>query len=195
MRTIEKTVYQFDELTDGTKEKARDWFRESVFSESYDWEWVYEDAKECGRLMGIEVDKIYFSGFSSQGDGACFEGSYKYRKGAAKAIRQHGPQDTGLHHIADQLQAVQKRHFYRLTASCNHRGHYYHSGCMSVNVDYSGDDYRDIGDAEIEITDLLRAFADWIYSQLEAEYDYQISDESVDENIRANQYEFTETGE
>ncbi len=40
----------------------------------------------------------------------------------------------------------------------------------------------------------LRDFADWIYSQLEKEYEYQMSNECVDENIRANEYEFTEEG-
>ena len=195
MKTIETTAYHFDELSDDAKEKARDWYRQFVFSESQDWEHVYEDAKECGRLIGIEVDKIYFSGFCSQGDGASFEGSYKYQNGAAKSIRQHAPQDTELHRIADQLQEVQKRHFYRLMAYCQHQGHYQHSGCMSVDVEDSEDQYEDIGDAEDEITDLLRSFADWIYSQLEKEYDYQMSDESVDENIRCNGYEFTEAGE
>lgn len=40
----------------------------------------------------------------------------------------------------------------------------------------------------------MRAFADWIYRQLETEYDYQNSDEQVDESIIANEYEFTEEG-
>jgi hypothetical protein len=34
----------------------------------------------------------------------------------------------------------------------------------------------------------------WIYRQLEREYDYQNADAQVDENIRANEYEFYEDG-
>jgi hypothetical protein len=40
----------------------------------------------------------------------------------------------------------------------------------------------------------MRDFADWIYRQLESEYDYANSDESVDENILCNEYEFDENG-
>jgi hypothetical protein len=48
--------------------------------------------------------------------------------------------------------------------------------------------------AEEEITEALRAFADWVYDQLRAEYDYQTSDKAVEEAIRANEYEFTVDG-
>ena len=40
----------------------------------------------------------------------------------------------------------------------------------------------------------LRDLARWLYRQLEREYDYLTSDESVDDAIRANNYTFTETG-
>ena len=42
--------------------------------------------------------------------------------------------------------------------------------------------------------DALRSFADWIYRQLEKEYEFNMSDENVDESIRINEYEFDETG-
>jgi hypothetical protein len=66
---------------------------------------------------------------------------------------------------------------------------------MLVDVSHADDRYRDIGTAEDDIRDELRAFADWIYSQLENEYDYIQADEQVDESIRANEYEFTADGE
>jgi hypothetical protein len=46
-----------------------------------------------------------------------------------------------------------------------------------------------------EFRDLMRDFADWIYKGLEAEYDYRMSDEAVDEAMEVNEYEFTEEGE
>ena len=90
---------------------------------------------------------------------------------------------------------MQRKHFYHLIASMNHTGHYCHSGCMSVEVEHNEDRYRDIGDAEEEITQLMRDFADWIYERLSDEYDYQTSDEAVEEAIRANEYEFDEEGD
>lgn len=201
-RILEKTVYKFDELSDKAKEKARDWYRQFVFSDSNDWEHVYSDAAAIAELMGIDIATrgkhnepiIYFSGFSSQGDGACFEGSYRYKKGSVKAVKDYAPQDTELHRIVKTLADIQRKNFYRLYATMSHRGPYYHSGCMSVNVEDSENQYRDIGDAENEITQLMRDFADWIYDQLEKENDYQSEDETIDENIRANEYEFDEDG-
>lgn len=204
MRTIEKTVFQFDELEDEAKEKAREWYREG---DEFFCEYVYKDVATIADILGIDLRQrpvklmngqtrydpaIYYSGFWSQGDGACFEGDYRYKAGAAKAIREYAPQDTELHRIADQLQAVQRQNFYQLRATCSHSGRYYHSGCMSVDV-YRYDEKSH--DAEDDIAQLLRDFADWIYAQLEKEYEYQNSDDTVDENIRANEYEFYENGE
>ena len=209
MRVVETNVFQYDELDDRAKERAREWYSRHVFEDSCDWEFVYEDAVRVAEILGIEISTspvrlmsgksrqktdIYFTGFWSQGDGACFEGTYRYAKGATKKIRQYAPQDKELHRIADELQAVQRKHFYHLIASMNHTGHYCHSGCMSVEVEHNEDRYRDIGDAEEEITQLMRDFADWIYERLSDEYDYQTSDEAVEEAIRANEYEFDEEG-
>lgn len=206
MRTVTKTVYLFDELSDKAKQKARDWYREGSSDDEY-WDSIYEDADTLAKLMGIEIDQkpirtvggstryepaIYFSGFSSQGDGACFVGRYAYAKGGAAKVREHAPQDEALHAIADGLQALQKANGYRLTATITHRDTYYHSGTADFEV-MKGDDYAS-DDAETELKRLIRAFMDWIYRQLEAEYEYQTSDEQVDESIRANAYEFEKDG-
>ena len=204
MRTIEKTVFKFKELSEAAKVRARDWYRGG--DNDFDVGYVYEDAVTIADLFGLDINtrrsksgnyssNIYYSGFWSQGDGACFEGTYRHKTGALKAIKEYAPQDTELHAIVAALQAVQKKYFYRLRATCGHRGHYYHSGCMSVDVEYQGDDYRDVArEDEQEITDQLRLFADWIYDKLEADYEWRNAAEQVDESIIANEYEFDEEG-
>ncbi len=198
-RTITKTLYQFDELTDRAKETARQWWRD-LEAQDFDTECTISDAVECARILGIEIDgtpnkpRVYWSGFWSQGDGASFTGRYAYVKGAAKAIREHAPQDTELHKIADALQDAQRRHFYRLVAVVTQSRSYVHSHTMGVDVEDSNDSYRDIGDDEDNVRDALHSFADWIYRQLEREYEFNMSDENVDESIRINEYEFDETG-
>lgn len=209
MRKECKMVYTYDELDDSAKEKARQWYSEQVFNDSSDWEYVYEDAERMASIIGITIDDrpyktlggatrhepcIWFSGFSSQGDGACFEGTYRYKKGVVAAIKAECS-DEELIRIATALQAVQRKHFYKLRATCKHTGHYSHSGCMGVDVEHSEDQYRDLGDAEDDVRQLMRDFADWIYDQLEREYDYQTSDETVEETIVANAYEFYQSGE
>lgn len=207
MRVIEKTVYKYSELSESAQEKARAWYRDASAGDNYFAESVFEDAANVADILGIDLRQtrktkmdgshsyeptIYFSGFSSQGDGACFVGSYKYKKGAGKALRQYAPTDVELHRIADELQATQKRYFYSLEAKCSHRGHYYHSGYMDVEAYDKRDEYRDC--PADEITDSLRSFADWIYRQLENGYEYQMSDEQVTDAIEANEYEFSKDG-
>lgn len=197
--TITKTAYTFDELDDRAKETARDWYRQGAL-DYYDW-WdsIYDDADQIAKILGIEIDRkgkrtpaIYFSGFWSQGDGACFEGKYHYAKGATKAIREYAPRDEELHRIADELQAIQRKNFYQLSAHIAHTGRYCHEHSTSIHV-FRESDWVDDETAD-GVAEFIRDFMRWIYSRLEAEYEYLMSDESVDEAIRANEYLFDENG-
>lgn len=72
MKTIETIVYEFDELNDKAKEKAREWYREG----NLDYPWY--DCTQCDfheflALIGFHGVESQFSGFWSQGDGASFD--------------------------------------------------------------------------------------------------------------------------
>lgn len=184
-------TYAFSELDDEGKENALNQHREINVHDLW-YEYVYDDAKEVGKMLGIYIDNIYFSGFWSQGDGACFEGSYEYSKGSAKKIREHAPLDNELHEIADNLQKLQRKYFYGLYATIKHSGHYNHPGCTQIDVRHEwGYDWEDIED---DLEDALRDFMYWIYSQLEKEYEFLTSDEMVAETLLANLYEFDQEG-
>ena len=188
MRVIEKTIYQFDELTDAAKEKARGWFRGIACSDNWWAECVIDDAKHIGAMIGFDVDKIYWRGFSSQGDGACWTGSATYSTGCAAAVARECPQDSEIQRIARAWEGLQCRNFYQIRGSVSANDRY-----MRTRVDaYRADDCDviDEDDAGQTVSD----FADWIYRSLEREYDYRMSDECVDEDIRANEYEFGEDG-
>ena len=206
---IETTVYRLDELSDAAKDKARAWYREGGFD--YDWyDAVYEDFQRITEILGLKLKTravrlmgggtrqepcIWFRGFCSQGDGACFESRYSYQKHGPRRIREYAPQDTELHRIADALQAIQRRNFYQLRADASHRGHYYHEYCMSITVERDSPTWQDMtADAEEAVIEALRDLARWLYRQLEREYDYLSSDEAVDETIAANEYTFTAAG-
>ena len=209
MRVIEKTLYKYEELSDEAKGKARDWYRSR--QDCHDLDCVIEDAATIADILGIDLRTrpvklmngstrydpcIWYSVSDSQGDGASFEGTYRYKKGAVKAIKDYC-NDVELIRIAEGLQDVQRRYFYRLTASMGQgtgSNFYSHSGTMSVSVDYAEDSSRSILEAEEEVTQLMRGFADWIYGRLREEVDYQSSDEYVEEAIICNEYEFDEEG-
>lgn len=213
-RTIKTPVFKFDQLSPEAQAKAI----EKNYDRDVDHEWwdaVYEDAVMMANIIGIQIDTrngsqqpcIFFSGFSSQGDGACLEGQYAYKKGCLAELKVSAPAgykspETGqwveqegnaeLHRICKALNAVQRKQFYGLEATVKQQGHYNHSGCTSIEVTHAEDMYRDIGEAEDDIKTLLRDFMDWIYSRLEAEYNYLTSEEHIREAIQDD--EFTEDG-
>ncbi len=206
---IETTVYRLHELSDPAKEQARSWYRQA--SNDDDWhEFVFEDFEMICTILGVRLKTrpvrlhgggtrqkpcIWFRGFWSQGDGACFEAFYSYQKHAPRQIRTHAPQDDELHRIADALHAIQRRNFFQLNAEASHRDHYYHEYCMSISVERDSPTYQEMtADAEETVIELLRDLARWLYRQLEGEYEHLMSDAVVDETIAANDYTFTASG-
>lgn len=193
MQTIETTVYNYSELSEAAKEKAREWYISTLDYEW--WDCVYEDAKTIAELFGLDIRKIYFSGFWSQGDGASFEGSYAYKPGSLKAVMDHAPVDKELHSIVQRLAQAQKPGFYKFTARIDQRGHYCHSMTMQVSVYRDDDAYGYVpSESEEAITQCLREYADWIYNMLEREYDFLCSEEAISDCMEANEYTFTENG-
>jgi hypothetical protein len=197
MRTVEKTVYKFDELSDKAKEAARDWFRRDYPHPDW-WDHIYEDAEAVGKILGVTFDhknayhqpSIWFNGFYDQGSGSAFDGTYSYAKGCTRNIRVYAPQDKELHRIADALVEVQRKSFYKLSARCS-------SSVRSnwLNVEVFHQDYLSVPPERIEaVEEALRDFNGWIFKQLQTEYEYLMSDEQVDESILANDYEFDEFG-
>lgn len=135
---------------------------------------VIEDFKELCAIIGIDVDNVYFSGFWSQGDGAMFTGSFYHKAGSVKAIKKFCPKDKELHRIAIELSKAQKKHFYSISGTIKHRGHYYHENCASFDFDDTRHNYGwtnssfDENDFEQPLKELMQ----WLYSSLERSYEY-----------------------
>jgi len=218
-RQITETVYQYGELSDAAKSKARDWFRELEAQDFGSHGELYEDFEICAERLGIEFDRrdvplmgggkrsepcIFWSGFCSQGDGACFEGRYTYRKASTKAVKDHAPKDKELQRIAIELSKLQRKHGRRLAAKVKHQGHYNHAYCTEIDTWYdhpktglaclSWERVPNAPDDAKALEQLLRDFMNWMYRQLEAEYNYRTGDEAVVEGIEANEYEFSVDG-
>lgn len=153
---------------------------------AYPDEWwsetVVEDFVRLCAVLGVETDekRVYWTGFWSQGDGACFVGTYRYAKGALKEMRAYAPEDEKLHAIAQALQDVQRRNFYSLSATTTHRDRYCHEHSVRVDVASALDDgYRGVStDDEEAVADALRDLMRWLYRALETEYRYASARES-----------------
>lgn len=213
-RTIQQTVYKFDELSARAKEKAREWWRNCESSDFGAHGEIYEPAETAAQILGISFRQttvklhsgmtrlepdIRWEGFHMPGCGACFVGSYHFRKNAAEKIRAEWPQDEKLHAIADELKAIQAG--YRvangkfLEVLIDQDGRSVHATSMRVTVlEADGAEVED-GDVIERVRWAMINFANWIFDGFEAEYDYRMSDESADESMVCNDYEFDEDGD
>ena len=194
---VEKTVYKFDELSDSAKDHAI-----SQYACDYDWwDLVYEDFNEILTILGFDVEEhhngrkrlnIEFSGFYHQGSYAAFCGSYHFRKGMVKAIKDYAPQDEELFRIAKELVAMQKATFYSLSANftySDYRGY-------SVDMECSRHNYGwcDLNEPETHFREILKDLSAWLYKKLENEYEYFTSYESFEEQAEANEWTFDSKG-
>ena len=209
---IERVVYSFDELTDDAKKTARqEWVDQNRDYPYEDW-WQFDDFVTCASLLGIEIDcedrtnpysvhnikwakpKIYFSGFSSQGDGASFVGHYRSKPDALAAIIAHAPTDETLRDFAERLTALQVTAMLEFSDQIEAEitkssSNYSHSMTMHVNVLAVERPDSEIADHEIkELTDILRSFADWMYGELEAQYHWHFSDECLDGELQDGEF-------
>ena len=183
MEKIEIDAYKITELSPEAKERALSWLAETLDYEW--WDCIYDDARECGKRLGIDIDNIYFSGFYHQGSGCCFSGHYSYRKGWKKALKDCAPKDNDLLIIGKELQSIQRRAFYSLAGEIKGSDRYWRT---SINLHWQYEEH------EKAINDALSDFADWIYNKLQTEYEWLSSEEQLIETAEANGYLFDESG-
>lgn len=198
---IEKTVYNYSDLllpeNLGIKEKVIERFKNSDSYLDYEW-WSYEEFYEDANKKGFDIDKIYFSGFYSQGDGAMFEGDFRLNfDSEIELIKSYVKNNR----IADSI----KKGTISVYCSFKHYGHYYHekSYKYSFDIETNGNTkymhcYPNIESAleflESDITSDYESFCSGMYSDLKKQWDYLNSEESILEHINANEYEFDQNG-
>lgn len=214
---LQTTAYALNELPKDVQTRVLDRYRSFQVHD----EWycsVYEWADQAALLLGITINRkrinrfrldtlpaIHFSGFSNQGDGACFEGHFTSPGDStqiASRIAEFSPTDVDLLNIAKRIQHLLIHSDDRLTATLTHNGsRYQYPGTVNVNaelVDENGDTVEaacaPIG-VENELTSVLHHFMDWIYRQLQDEYEHITSDTQVTDALTSNGFLFSEFGE
>lgn len=168
MKTIETTVYEFSELSDTAKEKARDWYRNGALDYEW-WESMYDDAANIGlRIKSFDLDR------NRHATGEFIETAYFC---AQRILNEHG-KDCETFKTAT---AYLKEHSQIKNVHCDPD---FENGLTAV-----GEDAIEECDSEF-----LKSILEDYSILLQHEYEYLLSDESVDESIVANGYTFTETG-
>lgn len=207
-RIIETTVYKYEELSPEAQEKARDWWREGGLY--YDWwQFTKEEFESDLAALGFENVTSQFSGFWSQGDGACFD-----FKGLDLVKLATAPTSTLGHTMEGIVEEFRAEHKQTLRHVVRARGvftiasyknsyatHYCHARTRGISLELddfcSNTPHRLHAAAdkfEAALDALCKKLADHFYRVLESEYEYLNEDAQVSEAIIANEYEFLEDG-
>lgn len=178
--TIVKTYLTFNELNDKQKVKALDDHRDCNINYGW-WESTFQDRTNILKMLGFLDVEIGFSGFNSQGDGACFTGHFVVPKTPQEIhdritkVKEYAP-NFELHDF-DKLDTVDLGvDEVILEIDKFYYGYYCHSSTVRTDDD--------------KVTKFVRDFSDQLYKDLESEYNYLRSDEQVAESLIMNEVEF-----
>ena len=212
------TAYEFNELQETAKKRAREKLVELVTSYNW-WDIVYEDAKADAKELGFDIEDIRFSGFWSQGDGASWTGYVDL----LVFIEKHADKESATLGQDMTLCELMRNGWVFTRMEINRRSfHYAHENTMNYEYEsYDLDSIRDTPqvlekgimagasvsqlldsfdvDAHIDTWlekahDAAKDYARKIYRQLEAEYEGLVTDEYLTEFAAANEYLFDAQG-
>lgn len=185
MKVISTNVYTFDELSAEAKEKALEWGRDLNVGRDDWYTCVYEDYETKLADLGYKDIKMYFSGFWSQGDGACFTASIDI------------PAWLKAHKLSKYRALAQAYRDGDAIINITHNWRYY----FATSTDVDPNDYRASEKAQIQMEDVVariekerEIIGNELYRALEKNYEYLASDREVAETIRINEYTFTKEG-
>jgi len=195
MRTIQVELYKFDELSQEAQDKAVQQLEQVNLHD--DWfDFLYQKHTDIATEAGFQVDRMYFSGFWSQGDGAMFTYSRLDRKLLDQAV-----QSLALPQWKKEI--LQNGY---LSGSGKHSGRYYHSRSVDHHIYLEVDGmwgYPNIEDliavygeaVEAYVIETYEKLCDSLYEDLRETYYELTSREAILEAIEANDFEFYEDGE
>lgn len=225
MKEITVKAYEFDELSDAAKEKAREWFRRASDEDNFWSECVIDEAVKQGGHLGIDFKErqvklygggtrgepcIWWSGFWSQGDGACFEGAWRASDVKADKVAEGwgpDPATTEIKRIAAVFAEIAEKYPHS-SFTVKHSGHYQHENCTEFDFDVGNYEWTCEDKPETEgpieawerdfpedgLKENAKDFMRFIYKQLESAYEYEVSDENINQSLSTNETLFTSDG-
>lgn len=167
MKTIEITLYKFEELSKEAQQKAID--NNLDFNVDYEWwDGTYDDAKNVGIDIGSFENYSYCKGTIMDTE-----------QTAHDILKEHGEQCDTYKTAAAYLSERDK-----LIANWpkDEDGEYINEGDLDTQLDELGEDF------EQSILEDYRMM-------LDREYEYLTSYEAIKESLISNDYDFTEDGE
>lgn len=172
MRTIETTLYHYNELTPEAQERAREWYRECQDQDGYLW----RESRES-------LDQ-FLSEFNAE-----------FRNRNQYSIRVNGGYARESD-ISDLSYVRLWKYLNANHADCISKiGHCQFTGMCWDEVLLDGIAEFMRKPYETDFEGLLYSCCEDLRIAVENEIDYQNSDEAIEESILANEYEFNDQGE
>lgn len=179
---------KWEQLSKSAKDELLDKHRNYNVDHSW-WDFTYDDFREQMDGIGISVDRMQFSGFWSQGDGASFDGRVRDWHKLLASLGKTKELEFIAAHKDD----------YDFTLCWKNTGRYSHENCLSFSPDLSIDNPFDeeedplkyfaweaaygtaglLDSIEDELCEFVRDKCRELYKELEAEYEHLTSDDSV----------------
>jgi len=196
---------KYAELSEKAQRKAVEWMQESN-GEHFDGDCVIDEWKNLLGCLGFIDVNIFWSGFCSQGDGACFIGSWSVdwlelekvpgytSDERARELVAYPEKVRGLYKLLSTVEDDEEDFESPIVTKCTltHRGLYNHE--HNIVFDFDSGPYAS-DDAMHEFKEWCQDLMRMIYKDLEAEYEWVTGEEYAVEAIECNDYNFNEEGE
>lgn len=190
MKKVTVEVYELNELKDDAYRSVIEKYRTINVEFDYWFEDITKKWEAELEAMGYKSPKIYFSGFSSQGDGVCFTAeSIDFRQVLMEVEKKGIAQKWGR-----VIKAFDEGN---LEGRITHHQRYYYATSTDVEIDLLGDADWFENDCE-KLYALIEThreeLGNKLYKELEREYDDLTTEDAVHDTIEANDMLFTKDG-
>jgi hypothetical protein len=195
MKTIHVQTYTFQELSDNAKQKVLSNF--SDINTNFEWyDFLFEDFTTELEEKGYKNTKILFSGFYSQGDGACFTSKEIDIEKFIKNQKLEKDFPTILKLLAENPSSF--------SGDIEHNYRYYFATSTKVNIEDNTDETDEneqekISEELIKLEKLIENDREKIgndfYERLQNNYEELTSEKSIIETIELNEYDFLSSGQ
>ena len=210
MKIINVEAFEYDELNDEAKAKARDWYKADDEGDVTCWS-IRTQFETDLESLGLENLKAWWSLNWCQGDGVAFEGDFDLGSFSIKqrelCEEKHETKDVWGKFVHECT--LSKDGMTRLEKLCGDEemevcchvktvGRYTHWNSMEASIECYSDttDEQDMLLEEVreDIAELLKSISKEFERIGYADVEWHASDEAVSETINANEYLFTAEG-
>ena len=197
MRTIERQIFRYDELSEQAKEVAIESMREKISSVRMESDSVdyYNTLNEIEQIFGVKIYDWNVNEYNSY---------FRFEFTHIDEETENEPRLLLRYLNTNVLPCIDnKKRYYSKTARasrksrilCNNSYEYCLTGCWCDSaIDNALNNIKQSIKNKFNARDFVESILEGFFEQWRNDYEYAISDECISEEIEANDYEFYENG-